>query len=200
MWVEVPVETKLGCWKSLRGAVWYEVNMRTPIAALLLVVAAAACHAASREPETSTVQLPPPKDPPPTVALAEAGASIGSDACARAVETGTWVADATHVFVMRTFLDDAFANGAVASSARVLPQIDADGGIAGMRLFGVKPGAFLDRIQLRNGDTVSTVNGQPLTSPESALEAYSAVRNAHTIVVGLTRSGAHVDQTIEVCE
>lgn len=200
MWVQVHVETKLGSWKSLRGRVCYEVDMRTPLAAFVFVLAIGACHAASRDPETATVVLPPPKDPPTTVALAEAGAAIVPDGCANARTTGTWSADATHVFVMRTFLDDAFANGEVASSARVVPQIDADGGIAGMRLFGVRAGAFLDRLQFRNGDTVSTVNGQPLTSPESALEAYSAARSAHTIVVGVTRSGAHVDLTLQVCE
>ena len=200
MWVQVHVETKLDRWKSLRGHVCYEVDMRTPLAALTFVLAVGACHAASREPEAATVVLPPPKDPQPTVAVAEPGAAIVSDGCARARETGTWSADATHVYVMRTFLDDAFANGDVASSARIVPQIDADGGIAGMRLYGVRAGAFLDRLQFRNGDTVSTVNGRPLTSAESALEAYGAARSAHTIVVGLTRSGAHVDETIEVCE
>ena len=47
-----------------------------------------------------------------------------------------------------------------------------------------------------NGDTIKTVNDLEISTPDKALEAYSRLRDATHIVVGLERRGEA--KTIEI--
>ena len=50
----------------------------------------------------------------------------------------------------------------------------------------------------RNGDRVTTLNGSSINDPESALDAYAAVRNAGTLSVVLERNGQPLTITYRV--
>ena len=73
-------------------------------------------------------------------------------------------------------------------SARIVPE-QQGGKVVGIRLFGVRPGTLLDALGFRNGDRLETINGYPISSPEKALEAYAAVRNASNVKVAIVRRG-----------
>ena len=73
------------------------------------------------------------------------------------------------------------------SRLRVVPEFDG-GKVAGIRLFGVK-GSMLDALGLENGDSIRTLNGFDVTTPERALEAYARLRSASRVRVELTRRG-----------
>jgi general secretion pathway protein C len=75
------------------------------------------------------------------------------------------------------------------SNARIVPERDGDK-MAGIRLFGIKPGTLLDAIGLENGDRLQTINGFEMSSPEKMLEAYARLRTQDRLVVQVIRRGA----------
>jgi general secretion pathway protein C len=42
---------------------------------------------------------------------------------------------------------------------------------------------------MQNGDTVQSINGYDMTSPDAALEAYTKLRKADHLTVGVERRG-----------
>ena len=77
----------------------------------------------------------------------------------------------------------------LATSMRIVPAF-RDGRAEGFKLFGIRPESLPALLGFRNGDLVLKVNGRALSSPESALEAYSALRSEKTFAVELERNGA----------
>jgi general secretion pathway protein C len=77
---------------------------------------------------------------------------------------------------------------ALGSGLRVVPAL-RDGQPAGLRLFGIRPGGPLTRIGLESGDLLTAVNGLPLTSPDAALGAYTALRTAAHVSLSIERGG-----------
>lgn len=165
--------------------------------AVVLVVLG--CGGAAAHP-TDVVVLPPPKDPPPTVTLADAGGPVEVDHCNAASVDGVTRVSATEIWVTRAFLEDAFATGNVGSSARIVPVTSADGGIAGLRMYGIRAGGTIERLGFLDGDELHTINGLSLTGVDSALAAYNSIRDAKIIVVGLTRRGVAVEHVIHICD
>jgi hypothetical protein len=88
--------------------------------------------------------------------------------------------------------DAILSDGAgFASSARIVPQL-RDGKVVGFKLFAVRPGGYLARLLLRNGDTVLSLEGHELTSPETVLEAYAQLRGKSRLKLLLERQGERV--------
>jgi hypothetical protein len=73
-------------------------------------------------------------------------------------------------------------------NVRIVPEQVA-GKPVGVRLFGVKGDGLLGRLGFENGDRVERVMGRALGTPESALEAYTAMRGAKVIDVEIVRRG-----------
>lgn len=84
-------------------------------------------------------------------------------------------------------------------SARAVP-VTRDGRMTGIRLFGIRAGSELARLGFQNGDIVHRVNGFELSSVETTLEAYSAVRNASELRIDLTRRGRPQQLILEIVE
>ena len=58
-------------------------------------------------------------------------------------------------------------SGAATNLPRVdSPRYNRDGVFQGIQFFAIRPGALLDLLGLRNGDTVVSVNGRALTRVE----------------------------------
>lgn len=92
--------------------------------------------------------------------------------------------------VTRSGLDAALAEpSALARSARIIPAREGDA-FVGFKLYGVRPQSIVAALGLKNGDLLRTVNGLPLATPQQALEAYTALRNAPSFALELTRGGA----------
>jgi len=99
------------------------------------------------------------------------------------------VIDATHYLVKRAFLEKALANQDLQKSVRMIPAM-VDGGIIGVKIFGVRADSTAAKLGLKNGDTLESLNGLPLGSPDDALLAYSHVRTSKRFVLTLERAGA----------
>ncbi len=95
-------------------------------------------------------------------------------------------------------VDDLLANPArLAAAARIVPAIQ-DGKPAGFKMYAIRPTSFFARIGFQNGDTLVSINGMALTSPDKALEAYTKVRDATQLVVGLLRRGTPLEIKIQI--
>src|SRR5262249_19757693 len=73
----------------------------------------------------------------------------------------------------------------------IVPAIQA-GRASGFRVYGIRPGSLPDRLGLQNGDTVVSVNGLPITTPDEALTVYGELHTARTLSVEILRRGAPV--------
>ena len=78
--------------------------------------------------------------------------------------------------------------GPLAKQARVIPHMEA-GKPAGLEVSAVVPGSELAKAGIKDGDVVTGVNGRALASPEDALEAYEALKDAKVFDVAVMRGG-----------
>ena len=60
----------------------------------------------------------------------------------------------------------------------------------GFRLFSIRPQSPYELVGFQNGDVVLSVNDIPMTTPDSALEAYTRARTMSVLRFGLERRGA----------
>jgi general secretion pathway protein C len=103
----------------------------------------------------------------------------------------------TAAHVGRGTVEKTLANPLSLRSVRVVPEQVA-GKLAGVRLFGVRPGSILDSVGIRNGDRIETVNGVNIAIPSQALEAYGRLRRAHRLMVHLVRAGQPLDLQLNI--
>ncbi len=101
----------------------------------------------------------------------------------------------TKFVIQRSLVDKVLANqGSLMKAARVIPH-EEDGRVVGVRLYGIRRTSLLGRLGVRNGDTLRTINGFDMTSPDSALEAYARLRTADKLTLAVKRQNN--DMTIE---
>ena len=89
--------------------------------------------------------------------------------------------------IQRSLVDKALANqGSLMKAARVIPH-EENGRVAGVKLYGIRRNSLLGRLGVRNGDMLRTINGFDMTSPDTALEAYSRLRSADKLTLAVKR-------------
>jgi general secretion pathway protein C len=95
----------------------------------------------------------------------------------------------TKFSVPRSFVDKILSNQAeIMSSARVVPH-EENGQVVGVKLYGIRRNSLLGKLGLQNGDLLRTINGFEMSSPDTALEAYSRLRTAPNLAVAVVRRG-----------
>ncbi len=76
--------------------------------------------------------------------------------------------------------------------ARIIPAFDKDSPdkSIGFKVFAIKSGTLFEKIGLKNGDIIQSINGMPIDSPDKALEIYSKlIEGTSNVKVDLTRHG-----------
>jgi general secretion pathway protein C len=76
----------------------------------------------------------------------------------------------------------------VARQARIVPSIK-DGKANGFKMYAIRPNSVFAKIGLQNGDTIQSINGFDMSSPDKALEVYTKVRSASNLSVSILRRG-----------
>ena len=74
---------------------------------------------------------------------------------------------------------------AIFSDARILPKISA-GKMAGLELSQIKPDSFFEKIGLKNGDVVTSVNGLLVDDPSAQRQLIEAFTSAEELVADVT--------------
>jgi general secretion pathway protein C len=97
--------------------------------------------------------------------------------------------------IQRSIVDKVLANqGSIMKTARVIPH-EENGRVVGLKLYGIRRTSLLGRLGIRNGDMLRTINGFDMTSPDTALEAYSRLRTADALTLAVKRQNK--EMTIE---
>jgi general secretion pathway protein C len=135
----------------------------------------------------------PSAPPPPAAANLEDPRSAGlNDA---ELEEGIEKISDTKFKIQRSLVDKALANqGSLMRAARVIPH-EENGRVVGVKLYGIRRNSLLGRLGVRNGDMLRTINGFDMTSPDTALEAYSRLRTADKLTLAVKRQNN--EMTIE---
>ncbi len=103
-----------------------------------------------------------------------------------------------HCIVERALVDQWLADtDRLAREVRIVPSL-VDGKPDGFKLYAMRPHSVLTTLGFRNGDTLETINGYELTSPENALVAYMQLRNATEFAVRIVRHGEPLTLTYEI--
>lgn len=76
----------------------------------------------------------------------------------------------------------------LASGARVVPSV-RHGRANGFKLYAIRPTSALARLGFKNGDTVISINGTRITTPDSVLGVTDELRKTDNITIGLRRRG-----------
>ncbi len=105
------------------------------------------------------------------------------------IESGIQRNSDTNFTVSRGLVDQLLTNQAeLMRTARIIPHTE-NGRTVGVKLYGIRRNSLLGRLGLQNGDMLRTINGYDMTSPDSALEAYSRLRGANNLSVNVVRRG-----------
>lgn len=98
-------------------------------------------------------------------------------------------AKGTHYELTKDDAAQLFSNGAgLATQARVVPYF-VDGKARGFKVFAIRKDSFYSSCGFKNGDAIESVNGEDISSPDKALEAYTHLRDATSFDVKLLRQG-----------
>ncbi len=80
----------------------------------------------------------------------------------------------------------------VLQDAKAVPYVapGSGGEISGFKLVAIKSGSIYETLGLKRGDIIKGVNGEPVDSPQKAMELYQALKSADSIQLDVTRGGS----------
>lgn len=130
----------------------------------------------------------PPVAPPPT--SDERPPPYKSALSEEELNQGITAVSETQYTVSRQLLDKVLGNQAeLMRAARVIPY-EENGRTVGVKVYGIRRNALLGKLGIQNGDVLRTINGFDLSSPDSALEAYTKLREADNFSISMVRRGS----------
>lgn len=78
----------------------------------------------------------------------------------------------------------------VLMQARAVPNKDpVTGEVTCFRLLDMQAGSIFEELRLQRMDCIKSVNGEPVTSVQKAMEMYQALKNGSTVKLGIERGG-----------
>jgi general secretion pathway protein C len=147
-------------------------------------------------PRPAVAQLSPPTAAPSPPPAAE-GHNPEADLLA-AVDKGVRRVSDTAYEIDRDLVDKILADpSVVARQARIVPSIK-DGKANGFKMYAIRPNSVFAKIGLQNGDTIQSINGFDMSSPDKALEVYTKVRSASNLSISILRRGQPVSMDYSI--
>jgi general secretion pathway protein C len=135
-------------------------------------------------PQTPAVAVAAPLTPPPPPVEANPESELAS-----AVDKGVKKIDDTHYEIDRSLVDKILGDPSVVMrQARIVPSI-VNGKPNGFKMYAIRPNSVFAKIGMQNGDTITSINGFDMTSPDKALEVYTKVRSASNLSIAIIRRG-----------
>ena len=138
---------------------------------------------------------PPPPPPPPPPQENIRPPPHKSSLTEEELNAGISKVSETNFTVSRQLLDKVLSNQAeLMRAARVIPY-EENGRTVGVKVYGIRRNSLLGKLGINNGDVLSKINGFDLSSPDSALEAYTKLRQTDQFSIAMVRRGK--PQTME---
>ncbi len=135
---------------------------------------------------------PPPPPPPkaePAVAAAPAEPKKTTGLSEDELNQGITQVSDTNYNVSRVLLDKVLSNQAdLMRAARIIPY-EENGKTVGVKVYGIRRASLLGKLGIQNGDVLRTINGFDLSSPDTALEAYTKLRETDQFSIAMVRRG-----------
>ena len=114
------------------------------------------------------------------------------------VDAGVKKLDETHYEIERNVVDKALSDPTIiARAARIVPSTK-DGKPDGFKMYAIRPNSVYAKIGFQNGDTINSINGFDMTSPDKALEVYTKVKSASNLSITVTRRGQPVSMEYRI--
>lgn len=82
--------------------------------------------------------------------------------------------------------------------ARVVPETGPDGQVKGYCMVEMQPGSLYEKLGLRIGDCIRSVNGELVNSPQKAMQMYQELRSSNKIELGIDRGGRAIPLNYDV--
>ncbi|GDX80472.1 hypothetical protein LBMAG42_22830 [Deltaproteobacteria bacterium] len=126
------------------------------------------------------------------------GGAVADAGTAAAEGDGVTKVSDTKFLVDRSFLEKQLGNvESLATQIRASPKTE-DGAVVGFRLSAIRKGSVFDKLGIKNGDVVHTVNGQAMNSMETAMSAYGSLQNERGFNFEITRRNQKMTIEYEV--
>ncbi len=107
---------------------------------------------------------------------------------AGSADAGSGGTNGTRVVVAERDVDEALSNLPVLlTQLRAVPYFK-NGQAVGLRLFAIKSGSLFEKIGLRNGDILQTINGNQLGDFSQALQLFEKLKSERSLKVVLERN------------
>lgn len=98
------------------------------------------------------------------------------------------------ISLQRSMVEESFNDmNRLMTEIAITPNME-DGQVNGLSLNRISPNSIFRRMGLRNGDVLLGVNGQPIQSPEDAMQMYQSIKSSSEVQVQVRRRGQ--DRTI----
>lgn len=147
------------------------------------------CQLAMFAPPQPLPTVPPPVAAAPAAPSEERPPPHKSSLTEEELNAGITAVSETNYNVSRQLLDKVLGNQAeLMRAARVIPY-EENGRVVGVKVYGIRRNALLGKLGIQNGDVLRTINGFDLSSPDSALEAYSKLRESDAFSIAMVRRG-----------
>lgn len=116
----------------------------------------------------------------------------------RISDSGIRVIDDEHVIMDRGELNKSLANmNQLLMEARAIPY-RKDGEMQGFKILGIRPGSLYDRLGVKNGDVIQSINGVGLKSPADAMKIYNQISTYNNFNFDLLRAGEGKNVKLEI--
>ncbi|MGH7818897.1 MAG: type II secretion system protein GspC [Candidatus Binatia bacterium] len=120
--------------------------------------------------------------------IAEAGGGVPGVAVASAASETIQAISDNDYRIDRSEVDQAMQNlNQLFTQIRAVPHFQ-DGKASGFRLFAIRRNSIFEKIGLKNGDIVSSINGNELSDPARAMELFQQLKDEGRISVEVTRN------------
>lgn len=92
--------------------------------------------------------------------------------------------------ISRTAVDAALSDlSTLVMQASSIPRKRPTGETDGFTIINIAPGSLYTQLGIQNNDVVTSVNGEKLDSPETALKLFNALKNSSAIQIDIERDG-----------
>lgn len=106
-----------------------------------------------------------------------------------AMEAGITRVSENNYNVERSLVDTVLQNQQeLLRAARIIPH-EENGQVVGVKMYGIRRNNLLGRLGIQNGDMLRTINGYDMSSPDSALEAYTRLQSSDHLTLSVVRRG-----------
>jgi len=100
--------------------------------------------------------------------------------------------------IPRTTVDQSLSNlSSLFTQIRAIPNVQ-DGHTNGFALSEIVPGSVFDDMGLRDGDVLTSINGQPVNDPARAIQLLNGLRNQTSIEVQVLRNGSPMTLSYQI--